>query len=89
MLCIDLTEPVMREAVAAKVGLIVAYHPPIFSPLARVTGGDWKGRVVMEALQRLIAVYSPHTALDAAAGGVNRWWQSCNPWPQTIKQPSP
>lgn len=73
LLCIDLTEPVMREAAEQGVNLIVAYHPPIFSPLVRVTADDWKGRVVLEALHRRIAVYCPHTALDAAAGGVNDW----------------
>ena len=73
MLCIDLTEPVMCEAVEQGVNLIVAYHPPIFAPLKSVTAEHWKGRVVLEAIQRKIAVYSPHTALDAAAGGVNDW----------------
>lgn len=73
MLCIDLTEPVMAEAVEAGVALIVAYHPPIFDPLPRLTGDDWKGRIVMRAIEQRIAIYSPHTALDSAAGGVNDW----------------
>lgn len=73
LLCIDLTEAVLAEAIRVKAQLIVAYHPPIFEPLAALTGGDWKQRVVMECAERKIAVYSPHTALDAAVGGVNDW----------------
>lgn len=73
MLCIDLTEPVMAEAAERRAGLIVAYHPPIFHPLTHLTARDWKQRVLMEAVRRNIAVYSPHTALDAAEHGVCDW----------------
>jgi dinuclear metal center YbgI/SA1388 family protein len=73
LLCIDLTEPVMAEAVAGGCELIVAYHPPIFEPLRRLTDRTWKERVVLEAARRRVAVYSPHTALDAARGGMTDW----------------
>ncbi len=73
LLCIDLTEAVMAEATEANADLIVAYHPPIFQPLERLTDVHWKQRVVLEAARRGISVYSPHTALDAAPGGVNDW----------------
>lgn len=76
MLCIDLTEPVLAEAVAKKVNLIVAYHPPIFEPiknLANWSRHSWKQRIILELARRRIAIYSPHTALDAARDGVNEW----------------
>ncbi len=73
VLCIDLTLAVLAEAVKLRANLVVAYHPPIFEPLATVTTADWKGRVILEAIRRRIAIYSPHTALDAAAGGLNDW----------------
>ncbi|MGB1017313.1 MAG: Nif3-like dinuclear metal center hexameric protein, partial [Nannocystaceae bacterium] len=73
MVCIDLTEAVMAEAVAAKANLILAYHPPIFRGLERLTDATWKERLLVMAIRRKIAVYSPHTALDAAQGGVNDW----------------
>lgn len=73
LLCIDLTEPVMTEAVAHKCDLIVAYHPPIFQPLGRLTDQTWKERVLVEAVRRKIAVYSPHTALDSVRGGITDW----------------
>ena len=72
-ICIDLNECVLREAITAKTSLIVAYHPPIFAPLAEVTTLDPKQRIIFNAIRRKIAIYSPHTALDAAPGGVNDW----------------
>ena len=73
MLTIDLTDAVMREAVEAGVRMIVAYHPPIFQPMTRITDADPKQRIVLEAARRGIAVYSLHTALDAAPDGINDW----------------
>ncbi len=73
MLCIDLTEPVLDEAIAAKCQLVIAYHPPLFEPLTSLTTASWKERVIRKAVQRGIAIYSPHTALDADADGINDW----------------
>lgn len=38
----DLTENVMKEAVDVNTDLIISYHPPIFSPLKRLTNKTWK-----------------------------------------------
>jgi len=73
LLTIDLGEDVLAEASEQGVDLIVAYHPPIFSGLKRLGRQVAGERVVMDALGAGIAVYSPHTALDAAPGGVNDW----------------
>lgn len=73
MLTIDLTEQVLDEAIGAGAGAIVAYHPPIWQPLERLTGANAKQRVLLGAAEAGIAVYSPHTALDAAPGGVTDW----------------
>ena len=73
MLCIDLVPAVMKEAIRERVQMIVAYHPPIFDPLTGLNQHDWKQGMLMEAVRRGIMVYSPHTALDAAAGGINDW----------------
>jgi len=72
-LTIDLTEPVVVEAVEAGASAIVSYHPPIWQPLTRLTERTPAERVVRRAIEHRIAIYSPHTALDAAAGGVTDW----------------
>jgi len=77
LLTIDLTEAVMKEAVGMQIDTIVSYHPPIFHPLKSVTDSTFKERVVLDAIANHIAIYSPHTALDVASGGVNDWIVSC------------
>jgi dinuclear metal center YbgI/SA1388 family protein len=73
LLTIDLTEQVLEEALGVRAGLVVAYHPPIFQSLKRLTQGSSKERIVVRALENRVAVYSPHTALDCMKGGVNDW----------------
>ena len=67
LLCIDCTPEVVAEAAEAKCEAIVSYHPPIFRPLSRIT----RGSAAFDLVSRGIALYSPHTALDAAEGGTN------------------
>jgi dinuclear metal center YbgI/SA1388 family protein len=73
MLTIDMTEPVVAEAVRARTDLLVAYHPPIFQPLKRLCADVPQQRALLAAAAAGLAVYSPHTALDAAPGGIADW----------------
>lgn len=73
LLTIDLTEVVIEEAAKLKAGAIISYHPPIFEPLTRVTSDTPRQRVILHAIERGVAVYSPHTALDAVKGGIADW----------------
>ncbi len=73
LLTIDLTAAVLQEAIDGGIQAIVSYHPPIFQPLSRITDGDARGSILLRALSARIAIYSPHTALDATDGGVNDW----------------
>jgi dinuclear metal center YbgI/SA1388 family protein len=73
LLAIDLSEGVLDEAKRVGASAIIAYHPPIFEPLARITDATPRQRAVLRAVEAGIALYSPHTALDAIAGGVTDW----------------
>ncbi len=76
LLTIDLTFAVLEEARIQGAQVIVAYHPPVFRGLKRVRAHGSiapEEQVVAHALSNGIAVYSPHTALDAAEGGVSDW----------------
>ena len=73
LLTIDLTDAVVAEAVGFGADLVIAYHPPIFQGLKRLDAADaTQGRVV-RALLAGFPVYTPHTALDAAPGGLADW----------------
>ena len=69
LLVIDYTPPVASEAQEEGCDLVIAYHPPIFSGLKRITATGENG--IYETIRRGIAIYSPHTALDVADGGTN------------------
>ncbi len=71
LLCLDVTEAIVEEAITSGCNLIVSHHPLIFSPLKRITGGNYVERCVLKALANGIAIYSAHTNLDNAPGGVN------------------
>ena len=73
MLTIDLTDDILEEAISQKAQLIVAYHPLVFEPLKSLTDRTMKERIALRAAGEKIAIYCPHTALDAARGGVNDW----------------
>ncbi len=73
LLTIDLTEAVTDEAIAGKVDLIIAYHPILFQGVQRLDSNKAYDRTIMNLVQKNIAVYSPHTALDSVIGGVNDW----------------
>jgi dinuclear metal center YbgI/SA1388 family protein len=67
MLTIDYTQEVADEAKKANCDLVVSYHPPIFQPLKKLTAGS----LIFDAIRHGMAIYSPHTALDASDGGTN------------------
>ena len=73
LLTIDLTEAVADEAIAGEIDLIMTYHPILFRPTHRLDASNAYDRTVMKLIQKNIAVYSPHTALDSVIGGVNDW----------------
>lgn len=73
LVTIDLTQATMEEAEEAKADLIVAYHPPIFSGLKRLRASALGESLVVRALRAGVTIYSPHTALDAAPGGMTDW----------------
>lgn len=68
VLTIDCTREVLREATSGGGDVaIVSYHPPIFEAQKRFAAGS----IAYAAARAGVAVYSPHTALDAADGGTN------------------
>lgn len=71
LLCLDVNEQIVDEAIQKGCNLIVAHHPLIFRKLRRITGEDYVQRIVMKAIKNDIAIVAMHTNLDSAKGGVN------------------
>ncbi len=71
LLCLDVTEDIIQEAVTSGCNLIVSHHPLIFNPIKKIIGRNYVERCIMAALRNDITIYSAHTNLDNAYGGVN------------------
>ncbi len=71
LLCLDVTEKVVDEAISRGCNLIVAHHPLIFRKLAQVTDVNYVQRTVIQAIKNDIVIAAMHTNLDSAVGGVN------------------
>ncbi len=71
LLCLDVTEEVVDEAIGRGCNLIVSHHPLIFRKLAHVTDSTYVERCVVKAIKHDVAIVSMHTNLDSAQGGVN------------------
>ncbi|NDV82598.1 Nif3-like dinuclear metal center hexameric protein [Bacteroides sp. 51] len=71
LLCLDVTEAVVDEAIALGCNLIISHHPLIFKGYKSFTGKDYVERCIMKAIKNDMVIYSAHTNLDNAQGGVN------------------
>lgn len=71
LLCLDVTEKVVDEAISKGCNLIVSHHPLIFRKLRQIADKDGVQRCVIKAIKNDIAIVSMHTNLDSAEGGVN------------------
>lgn len=71
MITLDVIESVADEAIAKEADLIISHHPLLFKAMKQIDIDTPKGRTIRKLLQHDITVYSSHTNLDAADGGVN------------------
>lgn len=72
LLCIDITEMVIDEAIEAGIKFIISHHPLIFHGIKSLTGKNYIERIIIKALKNDITIYSAHTNLDNAQWGVNQ-----------------
>jgi len=71
LLCLDITEVIVDEAIELGYNLIIAHHPLIFKAFKSLTGQSYIERCVIKACKHDLVIYAAHTNLDNAAGGVN------------------
>ena len=71
LLAIDVTENVIEEAISLSWNFIISHHPIAFKPFKSLTGRTYIERCLMQAIKNDIVIYSAHTNLDNALGGVN------------------
>ncbi|MGH3665428.1 MAG: Nif3-like dinuclear metal center hexameric protein [Egibacteraceae bacterium] len=71
LVCLDVTPATLGEAVERGAGLVVAHHPLLFRPLARLTPATAPGRLALAAARGRVGILTAHTNLDVAVAGTS------------------
>ena len=71
LLCLDVNEAIIDEAIRKGCNLIVSHHPLLFRGLKQISGADYVQCCVIKAIKHDIVIISMHTNMDNAQGGVN------------------
>jgi dinuclear metal center YbgI/SA1388 family protein len=71
LVSLDVNNATLEAALSHDANLIVSHHPPIFKPLYSLAGTAPALRVIQGAIRENIALFSAHTNLDQAPGGVS------------------
>ncbi|MEX2601783.1 MAG: Nif3-like dinuclear metal center hexameric protein [Balneolaceae bacterium] len=71
LVCLDVTESVVDEAIQTSCDLIVSHHPLIFQKISRISPSDEQGRILYKLIRHDISLLAVHTNLDAALDGVS------------------
>ncbi|MDR3625545.1 MAG: Nif3-like dinuclear metal center hexameric protein [Ignavibacteriaceae bacterium] len=72
LLCLELTNEVIDDAIKKGCNLIVSHHPLLFSPLKRIDlQNDKNSKLIERLIKKDITLYSAHTNLDFTKGGVS------------------
>jgi dinuclear metal center YbgI/SA1388 family protein len=69
LISLDVTAAVLDEAQRRGADLVLAHHPLLFRPLARLTPGTAAGMLALRAARSGCAVLAVHTNFDAALAG--------------------
>lgn len=72
LICLDITEEIVDEAIVKNCDLIISHHPLIFKGLKHLTPTTYIERAVMKVIKHDIAMISMHTNLDNSYLGVSR-----------------
>lgn len=71
LICLDITEAIIEEAINNGNNLIISHHPLIFKGLKRLSTKSQTERCLISAVLHHIVIYAAHTNMDAVMNGVS------------------
>ena len=71
LLCLDVNERIVDEAIAKGCNLIVSHHPLLFRGAKALRADTYEGALLARLIRADVALVAAHTNLDRAPGGVN------------------
>lgn len=72
MTCLTITPQSAAEAIREGANLVITHHPLPFRSLKKLTTDTTAGKMLWDLAGAGVAIYSPHTAFDSAAAGINQ-----------------
>lgn len=71
LLCLDVNQEVIDEALRLGANMLISHHPIIYKPIKNITTRTTPGKWMLNMIQNNMSLYTSHTNLDIAEGGVN------------------
>lgn len=68
---LTVTPKIVKYAAEKNYDMIISHHPLFFKPIKNICKDSPLGQIIYTAIKNDIAIYSAHTNLDIAQGGVN------------------
>jgi dinuclear metal center YbgI/SA1388 family protein len=72
LVCLDITDEVLKEAIQMEANLIISHHPLVFRAIKKLEHKKYPDRILIDAIQNNIALYAMHSNLDNWHRGVNQ-----------------
>lgn len=72
---LDVTEETLAQAEECGADLMITHHPLLFSPVKKITSGDFIGRRLIKMIQSDLCYYAMHTNFDVK--GMAQMNQEC------------
>jgi GTP cyclohydrolase I len=71
LVCLDINEAVVDEAINNNIDMIISHHPLIFKPFKKLVFTDAISTIIAKLIKANICVYALHTNFDNAENGMN------------------
>lgn len=71
LLCLDVTESVINDAITKNCNLIISHHPIVFKGIKKFDSDYYVDKTIIAAIKNDIAIYACHTNMDNVINGVN------------------
>jgi len=71
LLCLDVTNVIIQEALDVGANMIISHHPLIFQGLKQLCEQNEVARIVTAAIKSDLVIYAAHTNADKVATGVS------------------
>lgn len=72
LVCFEMSDETIDEAISLNANLVISHHPLVLRKgIQKIEPTNRVGRIICKALENKMVLYSMHTNLDSAPGGVN------------------